>query len=110
MCDLIQVPNYHLLSDVKTSKLETVINKFPIFSHKNKKYVNKGIIKNINISQFKNFIKRSSKYLPFLRDAKYVGSLLLRTIMKNKERTDERTSSIKSSFTKNYKYFIWEME
>ena len=88
--------NYHLLSDVKTSKLETVINKFPIFKHKNKKYVNKGIIKNINISQFKNFIKRSTKYLPFLRDAKYVGSFfVVRAIMKNKERTDERTSSIK---------------
>ena len=26
--------NYHLLSDVKTSKLETVVGKFPIFSHK----------------------------------------------------------------------------
>ena len=89
--------NYHLLSDVKTSKLETVVGKFPIFSHKNKKYVNKGIIKNINISQFRNFIKRSSKYLPFLRNAKYVGSFfVVRAIMKNKERTDERTSSIKS--------------
>ena len=88
--------NYHLLSDVKTSKLETVVGKFPIFSHENKKYVNKGIIKNINISQFRNFIKRSSKYLPFLRNAKYVGSFfVVRAIMKNKERTDERTSSIK---------------
>lgn len=89
--------NYHLLSDVKTSKLETVVGKFPIFNHENKKYVNKGIIKNINISQFRNFIKRSSKYLPFLRNAKYVGSFfVVRAIMKNKERTDERTSSIKS--------------
>ena len=88
--------NYHLLSDVKLSKLETIVGKFPIFKHKNKKFVDKGLIKNIKISQFKNFIKRSSNYLPFLKNADYIGSFfVIRTIMKNKEKTDERTSSIK---------------
>ena len=61
----------------------------------NKKYLNKGIIKNIKISKFKSFIRRSSDYLPFLKDAKYIGSMfVVRTIKKNKEKTDERTSSI----------------
>ena len=86
---------YHLLSDVKLSKLETRIGKFPTFKNKNKKYLNKGIIKDIKISKFKSFIKRSSDYLPFLKDAKYIGSMfVVRTIKKNKEKTDERTSSI----------------
>lgn len=86
---------YHLLSDVKNSKLETKVGKFPNFKHKNKKYLDKGIIKNPNISEFKNFIKRSSSYLPFLKQSKYVGSMfVVRTIKKNKENTDERTSSI----------------
>ena len=86
---------YHLLSDVKLSKLETRIGKFPTFKNKNKKYLNKGIIKNIKISKFKSFIRRSSDYLPFLKDAKYIGSMfVVRTIKKNKEKTDERTSSI----------------
>jgi hypothetical protein len=88
--------NYHLLSDVKNSKLETKIGKFPVFKHKNKKYVNSGIIKNLKVSQFKNFLSRSSDYLPFLKDAKYIGSMfVIRAIMKNKEKTDERTSIIK---------------
>ena len=87
--------DYHLLSDVKLSKLETKIGKFPIFKNKNKKYLNKGIIKNIKISRFDKFINRSSSYLPFLKKAKYVGSLfVVRTIKKNKENTDERTSTI----------------
>lgn len=87
--------DYHLLSDVKLSKLETIISKFPDFKHKNKKYVNKGIIKNIKISQFKNFILRSSHYLPFLKNAKYIGSMfVIRAIMRNKEKTDERTSIV----------------
>ncbi len=86
---------YHLLSDVKLSKLETRIGKFPIFKHKNKKFLNKGIIKNPGISRFKAFIKRSSTYLPFLSDAKYIGSMfVVRTIKKNKEKTDERTSTV----------------
>ncbi len=88
--------NYHLLSDVKNSKLETQIGNFPIFKHKNKKYINKGIIKNINISKFNSFLERSSNYLPFLKEAKYIGSIfVVRAIMKNKEKTDERTSTIK---------------
>ena len=88
--------NYHLLSDVKNSKLETRIGKFPIFKHKNKKFINKGIIRNIKISKFNNFIKRTSNYLPFLKTAKYAGSMfVVRAIMKNKEKTDERTSIIK---------------
>ena len=86
---------YHLLSDVKLSKLETTIGKFPTFKNKNKKYLNKGIIKNIKISRFNKFINRSSSYLPFLREAKYIGSMyVVRTIKKNKEKTDERTSSV----------------
>lgn len=86
---------YHLLSDVKLSKLETIVGKFPIFKNKNKKYINKGIIKNIKISKFNEFISRSSSFLPFLQNAKYIGSMfVVRTIKKNKERTDERTSSI----------------
>ena len=87
--------NYHLLSDVKLSKLETRIGKFPIFRNQNKKFLNKGIIKNIKISRFKAFIKRSSIYLPFLNEAKYVGSMfVVKIIKKNKENTDERTSTV----------------
>ena len=86
---------YHLLSDVKLSKLETQIGKFPIFKNKNRIYLNKGIIKNIRISRFEKFIDRSSSYLPFLKNAKYIGSMfVVRTIKKDKEKTDERTSSI----------------
>ena len=87
--------NYHLLSDVKLSKLETVISKFPRFKSYKSKFLNKGIIKNINISKFYSFINRSSKYLPFLKNSKYIGSMyVVRALKKNVEMTDERTSSV----------------
>ena len=86
---------YHLLSDVKNSKLEVTKKVFPNFKNKNRKFLNKGIVKNIKVSKFNKFISRSSKYLPFLKTAVYVGSFfVIRSIEINKEKTDERTNNI----------------
>lgn len=86
---------YHLLSDVKFSKLEIIKSKFPIFKNKNRKYLNKGIIRNRKISNFENFIKNSVKYLPFIKKANYIGSyFVVRNLKANVEKTDERINSI----------------
>lgn len=88
--------NYHLLSDVRFSKLEIIKNYLPTFKNKKKTYLNKGIIKNIKQSKFKKFIENSSKYLPFLTKAKYIGSFfVVRAIEIGKEKTDERLNSIR---------------
>ena len=87
--------DYHLLSDVKLSKLETVTSIFPNFKSNKKNFLNKGIIKNIKISRFKKFIVNSSEYLPFLKKSKYIGSMfVVRALKKNKEKTDERVTSV----------------
>ena len=87
--------NYHLLSDVKYSKIEVIKKNNPIFRSVKKKYLNDKINKNIKISNFKKFIKHSSYYLPFLKDAKYVGSMfIVRALKLNVEKTDERTGEI----------------
>tara|TARA_B100000029_G_C17515413_1_gene937899 strand:+ start:93 stop:1130 length:1038 start_codon:yes stop_codon:yes gene_type:complete len=87
---------YHLLSDVKYSKVEVVKKKLPIFKSSKKKYLNGKIHKNIKRSNFHNFIKHSSSYLPFLKNAKFVGSMfVVRTLKENVENTDERTGDIK---------------
>ena len=87
--------NYHLLSDVKLSKLETITSKFPNFKSNKTKFLNKGIVKNIKFSKYHEFINRSSQYLPFLKKSKYIGSMfVVRALKKNKEKTDERTTSV----------------
>ena len=86
---------YHLLSDVKNSKLEVNNSIFPNFKHKNKRYLNKGVIKNIKLSNFEKFKKNSSKFLPFINKSKYIGSYyVVRAINVNVENTDERLNSI----------------
>ena len=59
------------------------------------------VLSNIKISQFKNLFLRSSYYLPFLKNARYIGSMfVIRAIMRDKEKTDERTSVV-TSHSKN---------
>ena len=87
--------NYHLLSDVKNSKLEVVEGYYPKFKSYKKRFINKGIIKNIKVSKFSQFIDHCKNYLPFLLKAKYVGSFFVtRTIEMNKEKSDERLNEI----------------
>jgi hypothetical protein len=86
---------YHLLSDVKYSKLEVTKGNYPKFKHKNKKYLNTGLVKNIKVSKYKSFINHGSKYLPFIKKSNYVGSLFVtRAIKINKKKTDERLNEI----------------
>ena len=87
--------NYHLLSDVKHSKIEVIKKKKPIFKSIKKKYLNDKLHKNLKISNFKKFINHSSNYLPFLSEAKYIGSMfIVRALKLNVEKTDERTGEI----------------
>ncbi len=89
--------NYHLLSDVRYSKLEIIEDYLPRFKNDKKRFINKGIIKNIKYSRFSKFIENSQNYLPFLNKAKYIGSFfVVRTIEINKEKTDERLNQILS--------------
>ena len=87
--------SYHLLSDVKNSKLEIVEDYYPKFNNRNKRFINKGIIKNIKVSKFLKFIEHCKNYLPFLSKAKYIGSFfVVRAIVMNKESSDERLNEI----------------
>ena len=84
--------DYHLLSDVKLSKLEILNSLHPYFKNKKKKFVNK-FLKNKKISLFKKFIDNSSQYLPFLVDAKYIKSIYtIRTINNKSNYNDDRVT------------------
>jgi hypothetical protein len=86
---------YHLLSDVKHSKIEIKKNYYPNFKNKKKQFLDKNIIRLKKYTNFKKFIERSSQYLPFLKKARYIGSFFVtRAIELNKEKTDERLNSI----------------
>lgn len=69
--------SYHLLSNVNFSKVEVIEDILPNFKSSKKKFLNKGIVRNIKISNFYKFIEDSYKFLPFIKKSSYVGSFLL---------------------------------
>ena len=53
------------------------------------------LIKTVGYHIIYKFINNCKKYLPFLEEAKYIGSFyVVRTIEINKEKTDERLNQI----------------
>jgi len=84
---------YHLLSHVKYSKIKIVKKTTCNFSKKNNKKLIDVKSYDIKKSNFKKFIKDGSKYLPFLKYAKYKFSYyVVRTLKLNVEKTDDRTN------------------
>ena len=97
---------YHLLSNVKFSKIEVIEGFYPNFKSSKKSFLNKGIIKNIKMSNYNKFIQDSHKMLPFLKKSSYKGSLFVtRTIERNKIKTDERRVAIQKHNKKIYSIF-----
>lgn len=98
--------SYHLLSNVNFSKIEVIEGIFPNFKSSKKKFLNKGIVRNIKISNFYKFIEDSYKFLPFIKKSSYVGSFFVtRVIEKNKNKTDERKTKIYRHNKKIYSIF-----
>lgn len=86
---------FHLLSSNKYSKIEVKEGFYPNFQSFKKKFINKGIIKNISLSGFKKYINHGKTYFKFMKFSKYVGSFyLVRVIERNKEKTDERLNKV----------------
>ena len=78
----------------------------PRFLNFKKKLINNKIHNNIKVSNYKKFIDNSKRYLPFITQAKYIGSFFVtRTIKRNVEKTDERTTEIKKVNSKIYTIF-----
>lgn len=87
--------DYHLISHVKHSKLKVIKSHFSKFNKRYDQKLIKTIFKDKKFSKFKKFIKDGSKYLPFLKNAKYISSfLVVRTLKANVEKTAERTNLI----------------
>ena len=86
---------YHLLSNVKHSKIKIIKNLSAKFEKKYNPLLIKTKIYNHKFTKFKKFVKDGSKFLPFLKFSKYIFSFfVVRTIKANVEKFDERTNLI----------------
>ncbi|MCL4416194.1 MAG: hypothetical protein M1365_05775, partial [Actinobacteria bacterium] len=85
-----------LLGNVKHAIHSTNIGKRPILKSKYAHLLNNGIIKDPPITNFGLFIESGSRFIPKLKKAKHVGSMFtFRTVLPNRESTDERPTIVK---------------
>ena len=87
---------YFLLGNVVHAIHSSNVGTRPIVSSKFKNLLNRGIIKNPPVTNFKKFIESASVFLPDIAQARYYGSMFtVRAVLPNKEKTDERPTIVK---------------
>lgn len=84
-----------ILGNVVHAIHQTNIGKKPEYDKKFKSLLNKGIIHNPPVTNFKKFIESGAEFIPALAKAKHIGSMFtFRTVLPNKEKTDERPTVV----------------
>lgn len=87
---------YHVIGNVVHAIHSTNIGKFPILPSLFKPLLNKGIIKNPQITNIDKFISSSQTFFKNIEDLKHIGSMFtFRTVLPNKEKDDARPTIVK---------------
>lgn len=96
MCiDPMGMTGNFVLGNVVHAIHQTNIGKKPEFSKKFKSLINRGIIRNPPVTNFKKFVESGAEFIPGLAKAKHVGSMFtFRTVLPYKEKTDERPTVV----------------
>lgn len=85
----------HVMGNVVHAIHKTNNGFFPEIPNEFKGLLNRGIIKNPPITNFKKFIDFAVKFMPDLKDAEHVGSMYtIRTVLPRVDHTDERPTLV----------------
>lgn len=84
-----------LLGNVVHAIHQTNIGENPEFDKKFKPLLNKGLIRNPPVTNFKKFIESGTKFIPELAKARHIGSMFtFRTVLPRLEKTDARPTLV----------------
>lgn len=84
-----------IIGDVVHTVLHRNIGKYPEIEKEHQEVMNKGIIKNPRITNYKSFIESASRFVPEVKNAEYYGSsYCIKTVLPNVDNTDERPTKI----------------
>jgi len=84
-----------IMGDVVHTVLQRTVGKQPVIDPKYVPLLNKGIISNPPISNFKLFIESGAQFMPEIKKAQYVGSTFcIKTTLPDVDETDERPTLI----------------
>lgn len=97
MCiDPLANTDYHLLCNVVNEIHQTHIGILPKFDKKYSSYIDSGIIKNPEITNFSKFLESSIPFFPEIKKAEHIGSMFtIRAVPPRVENTDARPTIVK---------------
>ena len=85
-----------LMGNVVHALHHTNVGSKPVIPQRYHYFMNAGLIKNPNETNFEKFIESASVFFSGMHDAQHVGSLYtVRAVLPNKEKTDERPMIVK---------------
>lgn len=107
MCiDPIGDSEFHVMGNVVHAIHHTNIGKFPIAPEKFKPLLNKGIIKDPEVTNFSKFIESAKEYFINIENAVHVGSMYtFRTVLPNHEHDDARPTIVRKISDKELSVF-----
>ena len=84
-----------VLGNVRHSIHASNIGLYPKVSPKLKFLLNRGVVKNPSVTNFKKFVESGVQFVPALAKAKHIGSMFtIRTVLANNEKTDSRPTLV----------------
>ena len=93
--DPVGETDYFIIGDVVRQIFSTNIGKTPIIDEQFLPLLNRGIIKNPPITNFKKMIQAASKFMPEINDAVHIGSsFCVKTVLSDSNETDKRPTLI----------------
>lgn len=93
--DPYSTTDLHVMGNVVHAIHASNVGPFPIIPEEIKPLLNKGIIKNPEVTNITHFLKVAAKFMPDLKEVEHVGSMFtIRTVLPNVEATDERPTLV----------------
>ena len=98
MCiDPLGDTDYHVMGNVVHAIHSTNIGKFPKYNRKFKKLLNKGIIKNPEITNVDKFIESAKMFFVDIEKSEHIGSMFtIRTVLPNRDNDDARPTLVEN--------------
>ena len=85
----------HVMGHVQYAIHSTSVGLEPELSYELEGHLNGGIIAKPKRSKYKQMLRASKRFMPFLKEAKYQGSMFtIRTVLPGMDRTDERPTLV----------------
>lgn len=87
--------NMYLMGNVVHAIHQSNIGYFPEIRSDLAERINRGIIKDLSLTNFDKFIESGSEFLPILRKAKHIGSMFtVRAVLPEHDKTDARPTIV----------------